>query len=333
LQNNKFKALQVSEISEKKFQGVVVERDIDQLPEGDVLIKVLYSSLNYKDALSATGNKAVTRQYPHTPGVDAAGIVVTSSVNEIAEGEEVIVTGYDLGMNTAGGFGQYIRVPSDWVVKSPAGLSLRDSMILGTAGFTAALCVEKLIINGVNSGNGEVVVTGASGGVGIVAVALLSKLGYEVVASTGKLSAHELLTKLGATRVIDRAGLSEFNKRPLLKEDWAGAVDVVGGDTLFNVVKSLKYGGSVACCGLVQSPMFEASVLPFILRGVNLLGVDSVDLPLQTKKNLWNKLANEWKLGDLESLCNEIGFDELDSSLAKVLRGEATGRFVLNLNA
>lgn len=328
----KFKALQIEEVGDKKFQSKLVERDIEELPDGDVLIEVRYSSLNYKDALSASGNKAVTRQYPHTPGVDAAGIVVSSNDGNIAKGDEVIVTGYDLGMNTAGGFGQYIRVPSAWVVKCPAGLSLRDSMILGTAGFTAALCVEKLLSNGVNPENGGVLVTGASGGVGVVAVALLSKLGYEVVASTGKSSAADFLTGLGAKEVIDRASLSEINSRPLLKEQWAGAVDVVGGDTLFNVIKSLKYGGSVACCGLVQSPVFEASVLPFILRGVNLLGVDSVELPLQVKANLWDKLASEWKLGDLESLCNEISFDELESCLASVLNGESTGRYLLNLN-
>jgi len=328
-----FKALLVEEVSEKNFQSEIVDRDIEELPDGDVLIKVHYSSVNYKDALSASGNRAVTRQYPHTPGVDAAGTVANSDVGEFTEGDEVIVTGYDLGMNTAGGFGQYIRVPSAWIVKAPSGLGLRESMMLGTAGFTAALCVEKLITNGVNPESGEVLVTGASGGVGIVAVALLSKLGYKVVASTGKSSAHELLTKLGAQQIIDRSSLSESNPRPLLKEQWAGAVDVVGGDTLFNVVKSLKYGGSVACCGLVQSPVFEASVLPFILRGVNLLGVDSVDLPLQTKASLWNKLADAWKLEDLDSLCREIGLDDLEASLGNSLKGEATGRYLLNLDS
>lgn len=328
----KYKAFQVEEVAEKKFQGSIVELDVDDLPEGEVLIRVQYSCLNYKDALSASGNKGVTREYPHTPGIDVAGTVVSSVSDDFKQGDEVIVIGYDLGMNTAGGFGQFIRVPAGWVVACPAGLSLRESMIIGTAGFTAALCIEKLIVNGVAPDRGKVLVTGATGGVGIIAVALLARLGYEVVASTGKSSAQELLRELGASEVIDRAELTEANPRPLLKERWAGAVDVVGGDTLFNVVKSLNYGGSVACCGLVQSPMFAASVLPFILRGVNLLGVDSVQLPLATKAELWGKLASEWKLENLESLCHEIGFDELEASLASVLRGEAKGRFLLNLD-
>ena len=329
----KYKALRVDEIAEKEFRTQIVECDVADLPAGEVLIEVLFSSLNYKDALSASGNKAVTREYPHTPGIDAAGKVVSSTSDRFDEGDEVIVIGYDLGMNTAGGFGQFVRVPADWIVRCPAGLSLRESMILGTAGFTAALCVEKLIVNGVSPASGSVLVTGATGGVGITAVALLSKLGYEVVASTGKESAHELLRQLGAKEIIDRAGLSEISARPLLKEKWAGAVDVVGGDTLFNVVKSIRYGGSVACCGLVQSPLFQASVLPFILRGVNLLGVDSVELPLPTKAQLWEKLGNQWKLPSLDSHCNEIGFAELESSLTSVLKGEATGRFLLNLNS
>jgi acrylyl-CoA reductase (NADPH) len=328
-----FRAYQVEQSAEKEFSGSVIERDVDELPAGDVLIEVQYSSLNYKDALSSSGNKAVTRHYPHTPGIDAAGRVAASSVAGFEVGEEVIVTGYDLGMNTAGGFGQFIRVPANWIVKRPSGLNLRESMILGTAGFTAALCVEKLILNGITPERGSVLVTGASGGVGIIAVALLSKLGYQVVASTGKASAHTLLQEMGAGEIIDRASLSEVTNRPLLKEQWAGAVDVVGGDTLFNVLKSLQYGGSVACCGLVQSPLFAASVLPFILRGVNLLGVDSVELPLQTKAGVWAKLASEWRLGaTIEPLAQEIGFAELKNSLDCILQGAATGRFVLNLS-
>ncbi|PCJ28419.1 MAG: oxidoreductase [SAR86 cluster bacterium] len=329
----KFKALQVSEVEEKKFSGEIIERDVSDLPEGEVLIRVQYSSLNYKDALSASGNKGVTRNFPHTPGIDAAGVVISSQSDSLAEGDEVIVTGYDLGMNTSGGFGQLIRVPADWVVKCPAGLTLKESMILGTAGFTAALCVEKLILNGVQPGGGKVLVTGATGGVGMVAVALLSKLGYKVTASTGKASAHDLLKSMGAQEVVDRSILSDENPRPLLKEEWAGAVDVVGGSTLANVVKSLSYGGSVAACGLVQSTALEATVLPFILRGVNLLGVDSVQLPLETKAAIWEKLANEWKLSNLEEISTDIGFEQLESSLTQVLNGEAKGRFVLDLNA
>ena len=328
-----FKALQVSEDSEGKYSSVVVERSVEELPEGDTLIQVNYSSLNFKDAMSFSGNKAVTRQYPHTPGIDAAGTVVNSSDASLNAGDEVLVIGYDLGMNTSGGFGQMIRVPSEWVVKLPSGLSQKESMIIGTAGFTAALCVEKLLLNGAEPSQGRVLVTGASGGVGMIAVALLSKLGFDVAASTGKQEAHARLTELGASEVVDRNVLGEENTRPMLKEDWAAAVDVVGGDTLSNVIKSLSYGGSVASCGLVQSPSFSTTVLPFILRGVNLLGVDSVQLPIETKRRLWNKLGAEWRLEQLENICTDIGFAELDASLAQVLKGGANGRFVLDLNS
>lgn len=328
-----FKALQVSEDSEGKYSASVVDRNVEELPEGDTLIQVNYSSLNFKDAMSFSGNKAVTRQYPHTPGIDAAGTVISSDDADLDVGDEVLVIGYDLGMNTSGGFGQMIRVPAEWVVKLPSGLSQKESMILGTAGFTAALCVEKLLLNGVEPSQGKVLVTGASGGVGMIAVALLSKLGFDVAASTGKQEAHERLIKLGASEVVDRNVLGEENTRPMLKEDWAAAVDVVGGDTLSNVIKSLRYGGSVAACGLVQSPSFATTVLPFILRGVNLLGVDSVQLPIETKRRLWVKLGTEWKLDQLEDICADIGFEELDASLAQVLKGGANGRFVLNLNS
>lgn len=328
----KFRALLITESRGEKFTGEITERDISELPEGEVLIRVHYSSLNYKDALSASGNKGVSRSFPHTPGVDAAGVVVSSESKTVSEGDEVIVTGYDLGMNTSGGFGQLIRVPADWVVKCPAGLGLRESMILGTAGFTAALCVDKLIRNGVKPSSGKILVTGATGGVGVVAISLLSKLGFQVTASTGKDAEHGMLISLGAKEIIDRSTIADETRRPLLTEEWAGAIDVVGGDTLFNIVKSLSYGGSVAACGLVQSPVFHASVLPFILRGVNLLGIDSVQLPLATKAAVWNKLADEWKLSNLEEICTDIGFAELESSLAQVLNGKATGRFVLELD-
>ena len=329
----KFKAFQVSKVAEKKFESSVIERNVADLPAGDVLIEVCFSSLNYKDALSAAGNRGVTREFPHTPGIDAAGIVVEDKSGTLAAGTEVIVTGFDLGMNAAGGFAEYIRVPSDWVVNCPDGLSLEESMVLGTAGLTAALCVDKLLQQGLQSTDGPVLVTGATGGVGILAVSLLAKLGYEVVASTGKADAHELLKESGAQSVIDRNELSEANSRPLLKEQWASAVDVVGGATLFNVIKALKRGGSVAACGLVQSPVFEASVLPFILRGVNLLGVDSVEIPLVKKSAMWSKLANEWRLEDASNISRQIGFGELQESLDAILKGSARGRLVLNPKA
>lgn len=328
-----FKALLVEQTADNSFQSAIVNRHVDDLPAGDVLIRVKYSSLNYKDALSASGNKGVTRHFPHTPGIDAAGIVETSSDSAFKAGDEVIVIGYDLGMNTAGGFGQYIRVPAGWVVKCPPNMSLRQSMVLGTAGFTAALCVEKLLVNGLTPQSGSVLVTGATGGVGTVAVALLHKLGFHVVASTGKTESHDALRELGANEVIDRSSLSEPSSKPLLPEQWAAAIDVAGGDTLANIIKTVSYGGSVACCGLVQSTALNTTVLPFILRGVNLLGVDSVQLPLKTKAALWHKLADEWQLSNIDAAVREIGFDVLEESLQTVLQGGAVGRFVLNLDS
>ena len=326
-----FQAYEISEGEDGKFSGAVVTRQVDQLPEGEVLVEVQYSCLNYKDALSANGNRGVTRNYPHTPGVDAAGIVKKSETDRFLPGQEVIVTGYDLGMNTAGAFAEMIRVPAKWMLPMPDGLSVRESMIIGTAGFTAAQCVEKLMHNGLDAGDGPVVVTGASGGVGIMAVALLAKLGFSVTASTGKDASHELLKSLGAAEIIDRNVLSEANPRPMLKSQWAGAVDVVGGETLSNVIKSLRYGGSVACCGLVESPEFPATVFPFILRAANLLGIDSAEAPPEKKIALWKRLASDWKPDGLEDIATEIGFDQLGESLTAVLHGQALGRFLLRL--
>ena len=328
--DHSFTAFRVSETSENKFGSAIVSRSIEDLPDNDVLIKVSYSSLNFKDALSASGNKGVTRNYPHTPGIDAAGIVVSSKSGELTPGDEVIVTGYDLGMNTDGGFSQYICVPAGWVVRRPKNLTLKESMILGTAGLTAALCVQKLIGSGLVQDSGEILVTGATGGVGVLGVALLVKLGFDVTASTGKSSEVSFLEGLGA-KVIARQELSEATKKPLLSEKWAGAIDVVGGETLVNILKQIRYSGSVATCGLVESPSFKSTVLPFILRGVNLLGVDSVELPLATKEDVWKKLGSIWKIDALESLSTEIVMDELPNKLDLILGGKARGRFLLNL--
>ena len=328
-----YKAFEVREETEKNFVGTIVEKSALELAEGSISIEVCYSSVNYKDALSASGSKAVTREYPHVPGIDAAGTVLASTDSNFAVGDEVVVTGYDLGMNTAGGFGQQVTVPGGWVTKLPVGLSLRDSMVLGTAGLTAGLCVNKLLLNGITPEAGKVLVTGATGGVGIIACALLVKLGFEVVASTGKLAETAKLTALGVSEVISREAFSEENPRPMLKESYAAAVDVAGGTTLVNVIKSLSYGGSVAACGLVDSPALSATVLPFILRGVNLLGVDSVELPLDQKQQIWNLFANEWALTDIDSLAETIVLAELPAVLAKVLAGGAVGRYVLDLRA
>lgn len=327
-----FRALQANEDANGRFETRIIERDISELPAGEVLIRVSYSSLNYKDALSASGNRGVTRNFPHTPGIDAAGAVVESSVSEFSEGDEVITTGYDLGMNTAGGFGQFIRVPAAWVIKRPAGLSLREAMALGTAGLTAALSVDKLEQAGLEPVDAPVLVTGATGGVGSIAVALLSRLGYNVTAVTGKADQADFLTKLGAKQVIERSALQAGTEKPLLKEQWAGAIDTVGGDILFNVVKSLQRGASVSCCGLTAGTGFQASVLPFILRGVNLLGVDSVEIPLVVKASMWDKLSVQWKLPNLNDLVQEISLESLPEAIERILAGQQTGRVLVRLD-
>ena len=302
----------------------------ETLPAGEVLIEVHYSSLNYKDGLSATGNPGVTRAFPHTPGIDASGVVLESAVPEFSAGDDVIVIGFDLGMGTAGGFGERIRVPADWVVQRPEGLSLRASMALGTAGFTAAECVDKLErMGGLSPAQGPVLVTGATGGVGSVAVMLLSQLGYEVVAVTGKADKADWLKSLGASEVLSREALAEGAEKPLLAERYAAAVDTVGGELLFNAVKSLRYGGSLAACGLVASPTIPATVLPFILRHVNLLGIDSVQWPLAEKKRLWGRLAKEWQLPSLETLVEPLSLETLSDALDRILAGEMVGRGLL----
>ena len=302
----------------------------ETLPAGEVLIDVHSSSLNYKDGLSATGNPGVTRAFPHTPGIDASGVVLESAVPEFSAGDDVIVIGFDLGMGTAGGFGERIRVPADWVVQRPEGLSLRASMALGTAGFTAAESVDKLErMGGLSPAQGPVLVTGATGGVGSVAVMLLSQLGYEVVAVTGKADKADWLKSLGASEVLSREALAEGAGKPLLAERYAAAVDTVGGELLFNAVKSLRYGGSLAACGLVASPTIPATVLPFILRHVNLLGIDSVQWPLAEKKRLWGRLAKEWQLPSLETLVEPLSLETLSDALDRILAGEMVGRGLL----
>ena len=302
---------------------------MDALPEHGVTVAVAYSSLNYKDALSATGNRGVTKRYPHTPGIDAAGRVVASDDARFKEGDEVIVTSYDLGMNTPGGFGEFVRVSADWVVRLPEGLSLREAMVLGTAGLTAAMCVDALLNQGF--AEGPVIVTGASGGVGSLAVALLAKLGHHVVASTGSEGAHAMLKDLGAAQIIDRHELSEANERPLLKSVYGGAVDTVGGRTLENLVKSLESGASVAACGLVGGPDLNLTVYPFILRGVNLLGIDSQNLESSKRQRLWERLAGEWKLDNLETITTEIGLEGLDAAVDAILKGETRGRTLVRV--
>lgn len=325
-----FRALVVREENENQFTRAVEERSTADLPQGSLLIRVQYSSLNYKDALSASGNKGVTRHYPHTPGIDAAGVVEESDTPQFAPGDAVIVTGRDLGMNTDGGFGQYIRVPADWAVSLPQGLTLRESMIYGTAGFTAALSVLRLLRYGLSPEQGEVLVTGASGGVGSTAVALLAKLGFTVAAASGKPSAQEFLRKLGAAQVLSREEAAD-SSRALLKPRWAGAVDTVGGEYLSAALKATRYGGGVTTCGNVASGELHSTVYPFILRGVALLGIDSVECPLPVRQQIWQHLAGDWKLADLEGLSRQVGLDALDVEIERILQGQQTGRVLVSL--
>lgn len=328
---NKFRAMVVSEIEPKKYSREIAEKDISSLPEGEVLINVKYSSLNYKDALSAVGNKGITRNYPHTPGIDAAGIVVESSSDVFKAGDEVVVTGYDLGMNTSGGFSEYIRVPAEWVVRMPKGLTLLESMIYGTAGFTAALSVYKLINSGVKPEDGDILVTGATGGVGSVAVSILDKLGYSVIAGTGKPEAKEMLIKTGAKDIILREELDDKSGKALLREKWAGVIDTVGGNILSSALKATKYGGTVTSCGNAASYEFSSSVYPFILRGVSLLGVDSVQCPKDLRLKLWNLLSNEWKPEDLALNIEEVSLEELNDKIDIILTGRMIGRVLVNI--
>jgi putative YhdH/YhfP family quinone oxidoreductase len=328
--NQKFKALVVSE-EKGKFLQRVTERNISELPAGDVLINVKYSSLNYKDGLSAIGNKGVTRKYPHTPGIDAAGFVAETSSNKFKESDEVIVTGYDLGMNTSGGFAEYIRVPSDWVVKLPEGLSLKESMIYGTAGFTAGLSLYKLEQFSEEKISGEVLVTGASGGVGSMAVALLSKNGYYVIASTGKKDKIDFLKKLGAKQIIGRESVDDKSGKPLLNRKWKAAVDTVGGNILATVLKQMDYRSSVASCGNTYSNEFNATVFPFILRGVNLLGINSAETPMDLRIKIWQKLANEWKPNGLHEIYEDCSLEQLNEKIDLILQGQITGRVVVKI--
>jgi putative YhdH/YhfP family quinone oxidoreductase len=326
-----FKAMVVSETAEKTFPREIRQRALSDLPAGELIIEVKYSSLNYKDALSATGNKGVTRKYPHTPGIDAAGVIVDSTTRLFNVGDQVTVTGFDLGMNTSGGFGQYISVPALWATKLPQAMSLRDSMGYGTAGLTAALCLIRLMASGLTKDSGEVLVTGATGGVGSVAVAILGKLGFNVVAATGKTTEKDFLTALGAKTIISREEANDTSGRPLQKPRWAGVIDTVGGNILATALKTAKYGGLVAACGNAMSPELNVNVFPFILRGVSLLGVDSVEVPMRGRQMAWNKLADEWSV-DLSSIATEVSLEQLSPKIDEILKGAIRGRVLVNLS-
>ena len=323
-----FKAITVEEKKNGEFFQSIVERNIDHLPKGDLLVRVKYSSLNYKDSLSYSGNKGVTKIYPHTPGIDAMGIVELSKTKEFNEGDKVIVTGYDLGMNTPGGFGEYISVPKEWVTLLPDNLGDSESMILGTAGITAGLCVNALLEKHKIKGE-KAVVTGSTGGVGCIAVMLLAKLGAEVTAITGKINSKDFLYSIGAKEVLLRNNYLNSVKKPMSKGAWDIAVDVAGGGMLAGIIASMKYGGTVTCCGLVDSPSFTSSVFPFILRGINLIGIDSAEISIKEKAVVWNNFANHWRLDAIQNISNNVDMYGMMDEVKKILEGRQVGRVVL----
>ena len=319
----------VTKESDTGFSNSIEDLSTSNLKKNDLLVRVSYSSLNYKDALSASGNKGVTREYPHTPGIDAVGKVVESNSSDFKVGENIVVTGYDLGMNTYGGFGQYISIPADWAISLPKELSETEAMSIGTAGLTAGLCVRKLLKNDLAPDSGDVLVTGASGGVGSVAVMILSKLGFKVTALTGKEDQINYLKSLGASSVIMRNEMEEQGK-PLQKGLYQGGVDTVGGSILSNFISQTSQRGAITCCGNVASDKLQTSVFPFILRGVSLMGIDSAESLLEVKKEIWKNFSKDWKL-DLEKITKEVQLDSLSHEVEKILKGEQVGRIRVNL--
>lgn len=327
--SSKFKSFVVEKTESGELVRSIKSRNLADLPQGDLLVRVHYSSLNYKDALSASGHPGVTRKFPHTPGIDAAGEVISCESGVFAPGDKVIITGYDLGMETDGGWGELIRIPSSWAVPLPQGLSEQEAMTLGTAGFTAALSVLKLVQAGVKPVDGDILVTGATGGVGSVACSILSRAGYRVVAATGKSSDEQFLRSLGAAEIISREQVTSGSDKPMLKERWAGCVDVVGGDTLAAAIKATRYGGVVTCCGLVGAIDLPLNVYPFILRGVSLLGIDSVQCPMEPRLQVWEQLAGEWKPEQLSSMVTEVALEGLEEKIQAILKGGISGRVLV----
>jgi acrylyl-CoA reductase (NADPH) len=314
-----------------RVQGRVVDATLDELSAGDVVIRAAYSSVNYKDALAATGAGKIIRRFPLVPGVDVAGTVASTRDARFREGDGVLVTGYDLGVAHDGGYSAFVRVPADWVVPVPDHLSLFDVMAIGTAGFTAALSVVDMELNGLAPAAGPVIVTGATGGVGSLAVQLLATRGYAVTALTGKDSEHDFLRRLGAKEILSRNGL-QMGTRPLEKSQWAGAVDAVGGDTLAWLTRTMTYNGVIASSGLTGGTELHTTVLPFILRGIKLLGIDSVTCPMEKRRHLWQRLASDLKPAGLREVAREIGLADLPDAFATLLRGGARGRFVVKLS-
>ncbi|MDX3914836.1 MAG: YhdH/YhfP family quinone oxidoreductase [Pseudosphingobacterium sp.] len=325
---DQFKAL-VAREDNGNFKSEIEYVPFSSLPANEVLIKVGYSSINYKDALSSVGNRGVTRKFPHVPGIDATGQVVSSTMDQFNKGDNVLVTGYDLGMNTWGGFGEYICVPADWIIKLPRDLTPMEAMSFGTAGLTAGLSVFNLIQSGIDKG--EIAVSGATGGVGTIAISILSKLGYKVVAISGKNEDNYLIDVLGASSYIARDTFIEtHDAKAMSRPEFDGSIDTVGGNMLSAMLKSSKYNAVVTCCGNVASAEFTTSIFPFILRGIKLIGIDSVEQKADVKTAIWNLLANDWKPMRLQDMVQEIPLEQVPDVLELLLKGKAKGRFVIN---
>lgn len=326
-----FRALVVSEGPTGQYERHVTRRTPAELPPGDVLVRVQYSSLNYKDALSASGHHGVTRRYPHVPGIDAAGVVVESTNRQYKPGDAVMVHAAEFGANVPGGYSEYARIPAEWLLPLPDGLTSRQCMAIGTAGITAALCVRRLQEQAVQAADGEVLVTGATGGVGIFSVALLARLGYRVVASTGKPAARDLLQHLGAAEVTHRASMQDFSEKALLKGRWSGVLDTVGGASLSTAIRSMHYGGVVVCCGNVAGADLVLTVYPFILRAVRLIGVDVANCPQDQLAGLWTDFGSLWPLDQFAQFIRECTLEELDVEIDRTLHGGRIGRTVVHV--
>jgi len=324
-------AFVVNKTQEGKFVSGIEEIQIPTIGENEVLIKASYSSLNFKDALSSVGNPGVSRNFPHVTGIDVAGVIEESNSSEFTKGDEVLVTGYDMGMNSDGGHQSFVKVPASWVVKKPANITSKELMTYGTAGLTAGLSVNELLNNGILPESGEILVTGATGGVGSIAVSILSKLGFDIVAISGKEDKIPFLKDLGAKEVILRKDFDTENKKPMGKERFAGVVDTVGGNILAEALKVLKYDGVATCCGLTSSFALDTNVFPFILRGARLIGIDSVECKIEKKIAVWNKLANEFKIDTLETITNEIELKDLAQAYQTLLDGKAVGRYLVKI--
>jgi putative YhdH/YhfP family quinone oxidoreductase len=328
---NSFRCYQVRKQGSKEITADVVSVPYNNLPAGEVTVRVVYSSVNYKDALAATGHPGVVRNFPHVPGIDAAGVVEASESDQFQVGDKVVVTSYELGVDRWGGWSELIRVKPEWIVPLPEGLSLKESMILGTAGLTAAMCVDSLLQHQMTPEAGKVLVTGASGGVGSFSLSLLKRCGFEVTAVSGKPEYHQRLLDLGADEVVDRLAIDIDSDKPLLKSHWAAAIDTVGGSLLSHVIRSIQPQGCVAACGNAGGAQLDLTVFPFILRGVTLDGIDSAWYPIEQRVALWQKLARDWKPDDLDSRAKVITLDQVQQTVDSLLNQSHQERTIIQI--